>query len=171
MAGTSYRAFVDPSGGSKDAFTLAIAHRDGENVVLDCVRERRPPFSPDQVCKEFAETLRSYSLGTVSGDRYAAEWPVERFRSHGVHYLPATKPKNDLYRDLLPYLNAGRVELLDNDRLVNQLAGLERRTARGGRDSIDHAPSAHDDLANVVAGVVALASKPLEQRRMRRFRS
>jgi hypothetical protein len=33
--------------------------------------------------------------------------------------------------------------------------GLERRTARGGKDSIDHAPNAYDDLANSVAGVVA----------------
>ena len=31
----------------------------------------------------------------------------------------------------------------------------ERRTARGGKDSIDRAPNAHDDLANSVAGVVA----------------
>lgn len=30
----------------------------------------------------------------------------------------------------------------------------ERRTARGGRDSIGHAPGAHDDVANSVAGVV-----------------
>ena len=30
-----------------------------------------------------------------------------------------------------------------------------RRTARGGRDSIDHAPGGHDDLANAVAGVSA----------------
>jgi hypothetical protein len=36
-------------------------------------------------------------------------------------------------------------------------SGLERRTARGGRDSIDHAPGGHDDLANAVAGAVALA--------------
>jgi len=28
------------------------------------------------------------------------------------------------------------------------------RLARGGSDSIDHAPNAHDDLANGVAGVV-----------------
>jgi hypothetical protein len=34
--------------------------------------------------------------------------------------------------------------------------GLERRTARGGRDSIDHAAGAHDDLANVVAGLAAV---------------
>jgi hypothetical protein len=40
---------------------------------------------------------------------------------------------------------------------VNQIAGLERRTSRGGKDSIDHSPGAHDDLANVVAGVVTVA--------------
>ena len=38
---------------------------------------------------------------------------------------------------------------------MNQLASLERRTARGGRDSIDHTPGAHDDIANCVSGVVS----------------
>jgi hypothetical protein len=66
--------------------------------------------------------------------------------------------KSDLYRELLPVLNAGRIELLDNPRLVSQLCALERRTARGGRDSIDHPPGAHDDIANSVAGVAALLS-------------
>jgi hypothetical protein len=36
-----------------------------------------------------------------------------------------------------------------------QLCGLERRVARSGRDSIDHAPGAHDDVANCVAGLYA----------------
>ena len=49
--------------------------------------------------------------------------------------------------------------MLDHPRLVNQLVSLERRTARGGRDSIDHAPGAHDDIANVVAGVSAMFAK------------
>jgi hypothetical protein len=35
---------------------------------------------------------------------------------------------------------------------------LERRTARSGRDSIDHAPGAHDDIANSVAGALLLAA-------------
>ena len=39
-------------------------------------------------------------------------------------------------------------------RLQAQLCGLERRTARGGRDSIDHAPGGHDDIANSVCGVL-----------------
>lgn len=48
------------------------------------------------------------------------------------------------------------MELLDNERLVNQLVGLERKTARGGKDSFDHGPSIrdHDDVANAVAGAV-----------------
>jgi hypothetical protein len=44
--GPAYQAFVDPSGGSQDSMTLAIAHYDDGRVVLDLVRERRPPFSP-----------------------------------------------------------------------------------------------------------------------------
>src|SRR5215831_1271814 len=56
-------------------------------------------------------------------------------------------------------LNSRRVGLLDNKRLTSQFVGLERRTARGGRDSIDHAPGAHDDLINAVAGITAAAAK------------
>jgi len=43
----------------------------------------------------------------------------------------------------------------DEPRLVAQIVGLERRTARGGRDTIDHAPGAHDDLANAALGLAA----------------
>src|SRR5215813_7819439 len=45
-------------------------------------------------------------------------------------------------------------------RLVAELCGLERRTAWGGRDSIDHGPGGHDDLANAVAGVLVVAAQP-----------
>jgi len=41
--------------------------------------------------------------------------------------------------------------------LVNQLASLERRTSCGGKETIDHSPGAHDDVANVVAGVAYCA--------------
>jgi hypothetical protein len=34
---------------------------------------------------------------------------------------------------------------------------LERRTARGGKDSVDHAPGGRDDVANVVAGLAHCA--------------
>ena len=42
-----YVCFVDPSGGSSDAITLAIAHTEGKTQILDLIRERKPPFSPE----------------------------------------------------------------------------------------------------------------------------
>lgn len=153
----SYRAFVDPSGGSRDSFTLAVAHDENGKLVLDATRERKPPFSPESVVVEFADFLKTYSIHTVTGDRYAGEWPREQFLKRGIAYEPSEKPKSDLYRDLLPLLNSGKVELLDDRRLVNQLVSLERRTARGGKDSIDHAPASHDDLINSVAGALVSA--------------
>jgi hypothetical protein len=56
-------------------------------------------------------------------------------------------------------INSRRIDLLDDARLLVQLVGLERRTARGGRDSVDHTPGAHDDLANAVAGLAAAARR------------
>ena len=68
----------------------------------------------------------------VVGDRYAGEWPNARFREHGIEFEQSARAKSDLYLDLLPLLNARRVELLDVPRLGTQLVGLERRTARSG---------------------------------------
>jgi hypothetical protein len=155
----TYVAFTDPSGGTSDSFTLAIGYQDGDRVVVAALRERPAPFDPDSVVGEFADVAKTYGCYTVYGDRYAAEWPVERFRAHGIAYRPAEKAKSDLYLSMLPRLNAGTIELLDHDKLCKQIVGLERRTARGGRDSIDHAPNAHDDLANAVAGL-AFVGRP-----------
>jgi hypothetical protein len=154
LANVNYVGFVDPSGGSADSMTLAIAHREDDVAVLDALRERKPPFSPEDVVSEFATLLKTYRINAITGDRYAGEWPRERFKVHGIAYEPAPKPKSDLYRDLLPSINSGKLDLLDHAKLITQLVSLERRTARGGRDSIDHPPGGHDDIANVVAGVV-----------------
>jgi len=93
----------------------------------------------------------------VQSDKYAGSWVVESLAAQGIRCEQSAEPKSSLYTNLLPLLNSNRIELLDHPRLVAQLCGLERRTARGGRDSIDHAPGAHDDLANAVAGAAALA--------------
>ena len=152
-----YVGFIDPSGGSQDSMTLAIAHleRSRETVVLDCLREIRAPFSPEAAVADFAGVLKSYRLMTATGDKYAALWPKEQFARYGISYRAEAEPKSIRYASLLAAINSRRVDLLDNPRLIGQLCGLERRTARGGRDSIDHPPNGHDDVANACAGVVA----------------
>jgi hypothetical protein len=155
-----YSAFVDPSGGSSDSFTLAIAHtEDDGRGVLDLIREYRAPFSPEAIVEEICAVLKAYGIHTVSGDKYAGQWPAEQFAKRGISYEPSEKSKSDLYRELLPLLNSRRVELLDNPRLVAQLCSLERRVGRGtGRDVIDHPAGAHDDVANAVAGALVLVA-------------
>ena len=107
---------------------------------------------------EFSKLLRSYRIVSTQGDRYAGAWPVEQFSKFGVRYEQSAKPKSDLYREVLPLLTSGRCSLLDNQRMINQFASLERRTARGGRDSIDHPAGAayHDDAANAATGALVL---------------
>jgi hypothetical protein len=158
-AGTTYRGFVDPSGGSEDSFTLAISHRDRRHdlVVIDCVRERVPPFSPEQVVADFAALCQSYRVAKVVGDHYAGEFPRELFRKHGIAYEVSKQTKSELFRDLLPMLNSSRITLPRNDRLVHQIVSLERRVAAGGRETITHPDRGHDDLANAVAGAAKLS--------------
>jgi hypothetical protein len=154
-----YLAFVDPSGGSADSFTLAIAHAEDGVPVLDAVREVKPPFSPESVVGEFCVLVKSYGARSVTGDRYGGEWPREQFRKHGIEYDLAEKSRSELYLALVPTINSRGCRLLDLPKLEQQLVGLERRTSRVGKDSIDHAPGGHDDVANAVAGALSLVSK------------
>ena len=145
--------------------TLGIGHREKDSVIVDVCREIPAPFDPESAAEEFASVLKSYGLRMVTGDRYGGEWPRQAFRKRGIEYAPSEQPKNALYTDLLPKLNSRTIQLLDNPRLVNQLAGLERRTSRGGKDSIDHPPAGHDDVANIVAE----SPRAPTTRRMSRF--
>jgi len=154
----NYVAFADPSGGSRDSFTLAIAHRTpNDRIILDCLRESRPPFNPQAVVKEFAEVLKEYRCGVVVGDRYSGEWVREAFREHGITYDNAEQTKSELYLSFIPLMMAQRVELLDNKRMIIQLRQLERRAGGRAGDRVDHPPTGHDDCANVAAGCGVLA--------------
>ncbi len=152
-----YHAFVDPAGGGQDEFCIAIGHHEDEAIVVDVVRARRG--TPAEIVAGYASLLASYRIKQVTGDKYAGSWPADEFKKHGIDYHPSEQPKSGLYLDLLPALTSGRVELPPDTRLINQISGLERRTSRAGRDSIDHGPGGHDDRANVVAGLVTTKHK------------
>jgi len=159
--GIHYVGFADASGGSgQDSFTAAVAHLDrngARHTIIDAVREIHPPFSPEAAIGEITQLFKRYRVRRIVADRWGGEFPPEQFRKFGIQCDVSEKTKSDIYRDFLPILNSGTCELLDNARLTKQLLGLEGRTARGGRDSIDHSPGAHDDVINSVAGAAVLA--------------
>lgn len=155
--GVPYYAFVDPSGGRVDSFGLAIGHDEEGVTVLDVVREWRAPFSPSSVVAEACDILREYGCSTVFGDKFGGEWPPEQFREHGVDYVPSDLDASALYVKFIATVNSRGVLLLDDDRLIRQLKGLQRRRA-SGREKVDHKPGEHDDVANCVAGVARVLS-------------
>jgi hypothetical protein len=119
----AYTCFVDPSGGRADSFTCAIAHRSGDQMFLDAVREFRAPLDPAVVVAEIATTLKQYRITTVTGDAYAGEWPVSVFRSHGIKYLKSEKPRSDIYLETGPLLAQGVARLVDAPHLAAAPAG------------------------------------------------
>ena len=118
-------------------------------IVIDCLREVRPPFSPEAVCQEFALLCKSYSISSVYGDRYAGAWPVEQFSRFGLRYEQSAKPKSDLYIDLLPLINSRRIELLDCNagrlrRVLHALQSMQMPRIEGIAQESDTRQSRHE---------------------------
>jgi hypothetical protein len=156
-----YRSGVDVGGGVKDSFCAAVAHTENGVEVLDAVLEIMAPYDPHEATKRVADFLKGYGLHSTTGDRYSAEWSVNAFKAAGIRYDPSDRVRSEIYLDALPLFTSGRVRLLDNDRLVAQFAGLERRTSPGGRDVVDHGKRGHDDLCNAAAIALISAPRPM----------
>jgi len=155
--GLSYHAFADMSGGRHDASCLAIGHREGERVVVDLVRGTSAPHDPVSVTTEFAALAEEYRCGRhIIGDAYSGEWCASAFRESGIEYVRAEHPKSTLYLEGLPLFTRGIISIPNLSPLIRELRLLERRTARSGKDSVDHGPSGSDDFANVLFGAAWL---------------
>jgi hypothetical protein len=149
LFGSIYKAFVDPSGGvGADAYTLAIAHKDGEQFVLDLVRGTRGKFDPQQTTNDYAELVKQYGIGTVTGDSYSAQWVVSAWQNTGISYVASDIPKSQIYREVLPLFTRGLVKLPDHQTLLRELRLLERQAHRGGKESIGHPRGGKDDHSN-----------------------
>ena len=112
LPGVRYFCFVDPSGGSVDSMTMAIAHKSGDVAILDCIRERKAPFSPEAVVAEFCALMKTYGLHSCVGDRWGGEFCREPFRKLGVAYNLSDRPASEIYRDSIASINSGKVEIL-----------------------------------------------------------
>lgn len=156
-----YFAFVDPSGGRSDSMVLAIGHDEPERnrVVLAKVVEVMPPFEPEKVVRHFVGILENYGLKAVTGDAYAGAWVSDAFQKHDVVYHRSRMSKTEIYLNFLPLLNSKQVLMPNVPKLANQLAGLQRKVTANGRESVDHAASGRDDVANAAAGVLTLIAR------------
>jgi hypothetical protein len=162
--GVQYQAFVDASGGSPggDAYAVAIAHREGERVILDVVRGVTGRLDPAKVTKEFAELAKLYNVDKVVGDHYAGEWVAAAWRACGVAYERIEPTGSQIYLECLPLFARATVQLSGHPTLLRELRQLERRAHRNGKDVVDHPGGCHDDHARACCGALwmAIAAAP-----------
>lgn len=158
VPGTRYIGFVDGASGSTqagDSFALCIAHRDSKTkqTIIDRVEERRPPFSVKKVVKEYSTILKQYGLHQTYGDKWSLGALGDLFSNESIYYKLNDISTSEVYSESAVFIHAGAVELLDDNRSINQLKNLVR-FARSGRDHITHRSGCHDDLATVICGAV-----------------
>ena len=79
----------------------------------------------------------------------------------GSHLMRSVWPSELLEATSTSKARGETVDKLDLEGIIERHR-IERRTAWGGRDSIDHGPGGHDDVANAVAGALVAAQGPSE---------
>src|SRR5438876_3828882 len=128
------------SGGRHDLSTIAIVHFEGEGdarrYVVDLVRGRKG--DPRAAVKEFVELAKGYHCSTITGDNYSAEWCAGAYREAGATYRQSDLVRSALYLAGLPLFTTGVVGIPNLPPLLRELRLLERRTARSGKDTVDH---------------------------------
>ena len=157
-----YRAFCDASGGvGRDAYTLAIAHKENDTFVVDLVRGTRGAFDPQTVTEDYAKLCKEYRIGAVVGDHYGQEWVQGAWRRCGITYTKSDLRKSDIYLECIPLFTRGLVRLPNHPTLSRELRLLERYTHRGGKDTVDHPKNGKDDYPNSVCGALRQLSSRL----------
>ncbi len=156
-----YTAFADLAGGKGDSSCLAISHRDAEDRLwLDFLYEEVGKHNPVQFIEKAAGIMAEYGCSTIYADRYASGLAETTWAENGILFRASEFDKSGIYREFLPLILAGKVRLLDNNRMVHQFSTLERKTSSGGKDRIDHGVGGKDDVANACAGAIVHSRKP-----------
>lgn len=156
----SYFAFADVSGGRVEDSALAIGHKWLGKTIVDSIRLYRSPHDPIAAIRDMSLQLKKFGIKRITGDNYAAEFVKSAFLANKIRYEKCPITASQLYIETLPIIGSGCVELLDNETLINQFAGLLRFTRSGGKDKITHGQGSKDDLSNAVAGVIYCTAKP-----------
>jgi hypothetical protein len=160
--GNRYIAFADAASGTgRDSFALAIGHAVSDaarTIVIDLVRERKPRFVAADVICEYAQILRTYGVGEIVSDNFAAGFSSDEWARNGIRFRACENTTAENFLCALPLLTSKRGRLVDDITLRKQLSGLQRRVV-AGHETVGHAQvaSAHDDVAAAVAGCLVAA--------------
>jgi hypothetical protein len=108
--GVIYEAFVDANAGGSDAYGACVAHKMGDDYIIDAVHGTYRG-DPQVTTKEYADLFRSYRITKVTGDNFAKEWVAGAWRKLGFEYFQSKKVKSDIYLECIPLWLRGAVHI------------------------------------------------------------
>jgi hypothetical protein len=158
--GTTYYIFADPSEGlhkGDDSMTIGVSHGVEDSVVVDFLQEFKPPFKPKHVISQVVEICSRYRVSTITEDSHAIGWISDQLEPHGISVEKSKLNKSQIYAKFAVLAGDELVSLPADQRLREQLMGLQRFNQEGGLLKIDHLPRSKDDLANSACGCALLA--------------
>jgi hypothetical protein len=149
-----YVATMDPAF-RRDAFAFSIGHMEGGEFVLDYLDAPRgskdAPLSPEVRIASIAEICKAYGVKMVTTDQYFDVSMMELGQQYGIVIEPfylTMKLKNQIWGEFVGMLNQGKIQLLDNYDLLEELMKMEKVLTPAGGTQIH---GKKDDMATVVA--------------------
>lgn len=149
-----YVATMDPAF-RRDAFAFCIGHMEHGKFVLDYLDAPRGtkemPLSPEIRMAAIARICHGYGVKLVTTDQYHDVSLQEVAAGNGLSVEPyylSGKVKNQVWGDFVGMLNQGKISLLDDEDLLEELMAMEKVLTPNGAVQIQ---GKRDDRATVVA--------------------
>lgn len=166
--GIRYACTIDPAF-QRDNFAMAIAHKDGDLIVIDGVWAWSKP-GYDTVLDDVALTAKQYGVKHVRTDQFAGQAIIDGLQKRGITVEVAawknpniskntggtSENKWDAYSRLKGRLVSRRISLPRDDATASELVNLQQVTTVTGVIRVEAPSGERDDRASVLAALMAI---------------
>jgi hypothetical protein len=101
LQGQNYVCFADSASGisasgTGDTFSMAIGHRENDQIIIDLVYAKKPPFNASTVVSEICSIARGYGCHEIVSDRYSVGFMHAEVGRHGMTHRASELDKSGL---------------------------------------------------------------------------
>lgn len=157
VSGCTYAIGAD-LGVKRDRTAVAVAHLDGDRVIVDRVAvwkgSRLRPVDLGEVEQWIEQGSRSYNRAPLVCDPWQALGMIQRLRGRGVaaeEFAFSQQSTSKLAGTMLDLIRGRRLGLPDDAELVEEFRSVRLVERSPGNFRIDHHAGKHDDMVIAVA--------------------
>lgn len=138
--GVLYEAAIDPAL-RRNAWTLVVAHREGNHLVVDLCRQWVPraeaPLKAREVLREIAKLVKPYSIRELNSDQWSSGTLGERAEDYGLGFRDCQKELRgalgqQALQAVVDSVQNNAIELPTDEDLVKDLLQLKRKATQQG---------------------------------------